>query len=152
MLKGRVGTMWRSCDISPLAKKNKQPPYFLCLIKGINGTTGRSHVTRQLWHVRCYMTQKETFLCHLDGHHEVLVVLKVPKGVENVCHGYSKVEFSESGSTGSRTLGTALQCTALPWTALHCTEKHTNVLNWSVLQCTAALDIHLSSAVFSGWR
>ena len=43
------------------------------------------------------MTQKETFLCHLDGHHEVLVVLKVLKGLVKVCHGYFKVEFDSQG-------------------------------------------------------
>ena len=48
--------------------------------------------------------KKETFLCHLDEYHEVLVVLKVPKGLVNVCHGYSKVEFWHPVSTGSMTL------------------------------------------------
>ena len=48
------------------------------------------HVTRQLLHD---ITQIETFLCHLDEHHEVLVVLKVTKGLEMLCHGYSKVKL-----------------------------------------------------------
>ena len=63
------------------------------VLNGRGGTTGRSHDTWQLWHVTCYMTQNETFLCHLDGYHEVLVVLKVTKCLVKVCHGYSKVKF-----------------------------------------------------------
>ena len=76
------------------------------VLKGRGGTTGRSHDTWQLWHVTCYMTQKETLLYHLDGHHEVLVVLKVPKGFVKVCHGHLKVKFWQPGSARSMTFPT----------------------------------------------
>ena len=38
--------------------------------------------------------KKETLLRHLDGQHEVLVVLKVPKGFVKVGHGYSKARVN----------------------------------------------------------
>ena len=52
--------------------------------------TVQVHFTRQSWHG---ITQLETFLCHLDEHHEVLVVIKVTKGLVMVSHGYSKVKL-----------------------------------------------------------
>ena len=77
--------MWRSCDICPLAQKN---PFFV--LKGIGGTTGQSCVTRQLWLVTCYMTQKGDILVSLRWMSWSIAGIKSTKGKRS-CKGVSRL-------------------------------------------------------------